>query len=322
MKSSRTITISSRSIVITLPCERVHANLVSPFSQKNIQQCRCGTESCRGVLGPKPKKPVEDKSLASALIAGTKRKLHDFMDSVITKTEHRQTSPKKRRIHSGNSAAAKTNNANVQTLAARDRAEREATEHDRQIASRQSRALNRSTPPITGRNARSKLLQGRMPSVKSSRITTVSYQRKVSRSSALKNVKRPARPHTTIRHALSASSKKRRQVENIPSTPTRSVRGSSVGSDETESPNITPASLRSASKKLRLTSTPAKDGSTMMGNEYDDSRSRTRRRGAKSGSSIENHANAAAVNWDYDTDNEVEISNHPTQSRPRTTSGR
>src|SRR5262245_51613505 len=30
----------------------------SPFSSKNIQECCCGTESCRGVLGPKPKKPA------------------------------------------------------------------------------------------------------------------------------------------------------------------------------------------------------------------------------------------------------------------------
>ncbi|KAL8870865.1 MAG: hypothetical protein Q9174_003185, partial [Haloplaca sp. 1 TL-2023] len=27
----------------------------NPYSVKNVQQCRCGAESCRGVLGPKPK---------------------------------------------------------------------------------------------------------------------------------------------------------------------------------------------------------------------------------------------------------------------------
>jgi hypothetical protein len=65
------ITISSKLSLITYALDQ--SDFLSPFSQKNIQECRCGTESCRGVLGPKPKKPIEEKSIASALIAGTKR---------------------------------------------------------------------------------------------------------------------------------------------------------------------------------------------------------------------------------------------------------
>ena len=50
----------------------------SPFSQKNVQKCLCGAESCRGVLGPKiserPKPRVENESQT----AGLKRKSRDI----------------------------------------------------------------------------------------------------------------------------------------------------------------------------------------------------------------------------------------------------
>jgi palmitoyltransferase ZDHHC9/14/18 len=114
---------------------------VSPFSQKNIQQCRCGTESCRGVLGPKPKKPLE--TFTSAFIAGSKRKFHEIVDSVRAKSEE-QMSPKKRKMDIGTAATTKARNADVKSEAAREQAERDAAEHSRQIASRQTRALKAS----------------------------------------------------------------------------------------------------------------------------------------------------------------------------------
>lgn len=33
-----------------------------PFSQKNVQECRCGSERCRGVLGPRPKEERKHKA--------------------------------------------------------------------------------------------------------------------------------------------------------------------------------------------------------------------------------------------------------------------
>ncbi|KAL9615989.1 MAG: hypothetical protein Q9160_009088 [Pyrenula sp. 1 TL-2023] len=33
-----------------------------PFSQKNVQECRCGSERCRGVLGPRPKEERKSKA--------------------------------------------------------------------------------------------------------------------------------------------------------------------------------------------------------------------------------------------------------------------
>lgn len=51
-----------------------------PYSQKNVQECRCGAVNCRGFLGPRPKEerkqksPDEDNKKPSKL-AGAKRKL-------------------------------------------------------------------------------------------------------------------------------------------------------------------------------------------------------------------------------------------------------
>lgn len=65
-----------------------------PFSQKNVQECRCGEACCRGFLGPKPKKDErrseekdgEPKSPKKSL----KRKLADAMDDVVEKVTKKQ----------------------------------------------------------------------------------------------------------------------------------------------------------------------------------------------------------------------------------------
>jgi palmitoyltransferase ZDHHC9/14/18 len=225
------------------------ANRASPFSQKNIQQCRCGTASCRGVLGPKPKKPVEDRSITSTIIAGTKRKFQDIMGSVRVKSEDNQNSPKKRKLHIGKSATVKVKNADVQSEVARERAEREAAEHSRQITSRQNRALKRSTPTA---NARRTHLRKGLPSIRSTRITTVSFPRKMPKVGALKSVKQSSRGASRQVKSVFGGSGRSHSSER-PSTPTQSDSG------ENDSPNITPASLRSASRKSGST-TPASRG--------------------------------------------------------------
>lgn len=56
-----------------------------PFSSRNVQECRCGAESCRGVLGPRPKevKKVEGKKGVVGRVKGAvkkgKRKLKELM---------------------------------------------------------------------------------------------------------------------------------------------------------------------------------------------------------------------------------------------------
>ncbi|KAK5945124.1 hypothetical protein PMZ80_002328 [Knufia obscura] len=59
-----------------------------PYSQKNVQVCRCGAENCRGVLGPKPKdlpkareeKEKEKEREKEGKFAGAKRKIGEILE--------------------------------------------------------------------------------------------------------------------------------------------------------------------------------------------------------------------------------------------------
>jgi palmitoyltransferase ZDHHC9/14/18 len=223
------------------------ADCRSPFSQKNIQQCRCGTGSCRGVLGPKPKKPIEDRPLVPTLIAGTKRKVQDLMAAGRAASEDSHLSPKRRKICFEDSATTKAKNANSQSEAAGDRLRREAAEHSRQIASRQNRAMNRSKSVIGSRRPRSTHVRTQLPSIRSTRLTTVSFKRKGPKASGLKAISQPVRSHVVAQYPKMASpGTDSRASGGRPTTP------KVLDSDQEEdvSLNITPASLRSASRKF------------------------------------------------------------------------
>lgn len=70
-----------------------------PFSQKNVQECRCGEPACRGILGPRPKKddrkseemedePKKDNKKGK----GLKRKMADALEDAVEKvTKKRKT---------------------------------------------------------------------------------------------------------------------------------------------------------------------------------------------------------------------------------------
>ena len=58
------------------------------FSAKNVQECRCGAPTCRGVLGPKPK---EIKEALKPITTGGKRKIQQVVeDAVETVTKRRK----------------------------------------------------------------------------------------------------------------------------------------------------------------------------------------------------------------------------------------
>ena len=61
----------------------------NPYSVKNVQECRCGAEGCRGVLGPKPK---EIREAIKPITAGGKRKIQQVVEDAV------ETVTKKRKI--------------------------------------------------------------------------------------------------------------------------------------------------------------------------------------------------------------------------------
>ncbi|KAF2856561.1 hypothetical protein T440DRAFT_494398 [Plenodomus tracheiphilus IPT5] len=218
-----------------------------PFSQKNIQICRCGTESCRGVLGPKPKKPIEEKSMVSVSLAGSKRKFSELTRVGKTGSRSSQSSPKKRKLDTTNSVTMKAQNAVIRSEVARERAERYASEHSRQIASRESRALLRSASETAAHRVRS----ANLPKIKTSTVRSkVSLIRRVPKAGGLKfGKKTSSHQSSSVITTASLNLRKGRSGALRPSTPTRATVAESSNSSEEASPNITPASLRSASKK-------------------------------------------------------------------------
>ena len=60
----------------------------NPYSVKNVQECRCGAPSCRGVLGPKPK---EIKDALKPITKDGKRKVQQALeDSIVAVTKKRK----------------------------------------------------------------------------------------------------------------------------------------------------------------------------------------------------------------------------------------
>ncbi|KAH8590256.1 hypothetical protein B0O99DRAFT_521715 [Bisporella sp. PMI_857] len=70
-----------------------------PFSAKNVQECRCGSDNCRGVLGPKPKDPKPIKEAIKDTVKGAgkavKRKISQMLGG---EDDSDVKSPKKRKI--------------------------------------------------------------------------------------------------------------------------------------------------------------------------------------------------------------------------------
>lgn len=68
-----------------------------PYSQKNVQVCRCGADNCRGVLGPKPKElPKKEKE---STLAGAKRKIAEVLEEgkeMVTGNKKRKTDERKK----------------------------------------------------------------------------------------------------------------------------------------------------------------------------------------------------------------------------------
>ncbi|KAJ8106953.1 hypothetical protein OPT61_g9197 [Boeremia exigua] len=293
-----------------------------PFSQKNIQECRCGTESCRGVLGPKPKKPVEERSIASAFIAGTKRKLQDFLGSARAKSESATGSPKKRKMFTGSS---KARTQDAVTKAAREQADLNAAEHSRQIASREDRALKRSSTLTVSKRLRPTVMRRTVNgSLKSTRTTTVNLQRKVARPGALKAINKPTRMNASVRRTNAGATTGRKGLlpSKRPSTPTSDSEVDDDESDEDASPNITPASLRSASKGGRKRVFNFDSDSQPSPPQPDRKRREVTRSNVAGRSRSVRQKIAATPRGLHDTGAGVKKVYHPAQSRPRTVRGR
>ena len=216
---------------------------------KNVQDCHCGTKSCRGYLGPKPKHATivsGAKAVGAAIGGGVKRAFGAVLGPGSGSAPN---SPKKRKTNP-HSATTKKENAIAEKAAEREKTERLKAEAVAQAASRKDRALHRSTSTsiLSARHTKKKLIRRAVPIKKTTRHMTVDYKRKISKTGlakpgALKRITK------TVKRTAGPPSKSQASMPNTPKRPARSVSPDAESESEDESPNITPASLRSAQKK-------------------------------------------------------------------------
>lgn len=76
----------------------------NPFAANNVQECRCGSANCRGIVGPRPKGPQDKgkleivKNTLKAVGTTTKRKLKELMGQNADDTDNDAPSQKKRKL--------------------------------------------------------------------------------------------------------------------------------------------------------------------------------------------------------------------------------
>ncbi|KAF2867167.1 hypothetical protein BDV95DRAFT_185746 [Massariosphaeria phaeospora] len=190
-----------------------------PFSSKNIQECRCGAKNCRGVLGPKPKKPpLQEEKPTTSLLAGAKRKFQEVFGSG-KRSESAPNSPKKRKgvPYMANSALTKLQNAQAETTAVRQKAEQEAARAAAQKNDRKNRLMQRGASTVTITSRRSAVVRrgtrAYTPNLTSTRKTTVNLKRSAPpKPGALKSIKK-----SLLKRASASASAKR----GIPPNPKR-----------------------------------------------------------------------------------------------------
>jgi palmitoyltransferase ZDHHC9/14/18 len=218
----------------------------------------------------------------------------------------------------------KGKNTNVKSEATHGRASKEAAEHFRQIVSRQHRALKRSTPETAPRHSRSYLSRKQPPLTKSTRVTTVGFARNLRRLGTSKVIKRSIHTQVVPQHRnVVGRGKGGLQVGLRPRTPTQSSSDPSSDSEEDASPNITPASLRSASKRSTHTS-PTMEGLVKNGRprKANSEHERLSKAHDISKSDFQQDEDVTATKATYMSEDGVEKSYHPAQSRSRSTRGR
>jgi palmitoyltransferase ZDHHC9/14/18 len=218
----------------------------------------------------------------------------------------------------------KGTNTNVKSEVIHGRASKEAAEHFRQIVSRQHRALKRSTPETTPRHSRSNLLRKQPTLTKSTRVTTAGFGRNLRRLGTSKVIKRSVRTQVGPQHRnVVGRGKGGLQTCLRPRTPTHSSSEPFSDSGEDASPNITPASLRSASKRSTRTS-PVVEGHVKNGRPRKTNSEHERLSNAYdiSKSDFQQAEDVTATKAIYMSEDGVEKSSHPAQSRSRSTRGR
>ncbi|EAW09240.1 putative histone-lysine N-methyltransferase (Ash1) [Aspergillus clavatus NRRL 1] len=181
-----------------------------PYSQKNVQQCRCGAPNCRGILGPRPrekdqrskeresrilnqkKSSITKKSTTTRKVTGTKRKSGTALDKSSSHLN------KKRRLLAPNSIA---------------KGVRKAVSKARASVSRSKTSAKRTTVTVQSKESKKTVTRGREPAPKAQAKAKESKPRSTVKlpkvKSAKTKVKAAILPKTSSKATTKSPSKPR-----------------------------------------------------------------------------------------------------------------
>lgn len=162
----------------------------SPYSQKNVQECRCGAETCRGVLGPRPR---EKEQRAKESRADDLKKPSPRLNTIAGMKRKRSRLPASQTIKSGIKNAVSKTRSTVSRSAASRRATAETKMTARATvtqASAKTKTTARTRAPTSAARSRSNQLSRPSAETKK-RILTKSTSR--SRSTKEKDESQPVR---------------------------------------------------------------------------------------------------------------------------------
>jgi histone-lysine N-methyltransferase ASH1L len=190
-----------------------------PYSQKNVQECRCGAANCRGFLGPRPKEerkqksPEEDNKKPSKL-AGAKRKIAEAIGEGQRRIAKKvKMTPPKAKVYKSK-APKKTSPVKVRKV--------------RLIKKAFSRKASATT--VQGLTRRPSKLQRLVENAKSktvSRSKTTVNKRVVSTSSSTVLIAKKAQK--TSNGTIGRSSSLREKASSVKSRVVRTVKGGQSG---------------------------------------------------------------------------------------------
>lgn len=195
-----------------------------PYSQKNVQVCRCGAEKCRGVLGPRPKEerkqksPEEEPKKSSGKLAGAKRKIAEAIEEGTHRlTKKAKVAPKAKVYRSTNSPKSLKSPVKVRKMKVVKKAVLHKKSNNSPLAgpARQPSKLKKLVASAHGKTAKQRI------------VSTTSSTALIEKDDT-----------TVASKPLSRSSSLRERASSVKSRVVRTVRGAQSGKSRTIRPII------------------------------------------------------------------------------------
>ena len=221
----------------------------NPYSIKNVQECRCGSTSCRGVLGPKPKETKEIKDALKPIANGGKRKMQQALEDAVESVT--ETVVKKRKLASDIPLKVKKGYAYVKIVG--EKASEKLTK-GKELASSgtENERLVRKVSERSLRGMR-RMTTSKITPKKTKRHTTITYSRGRSSTGAFRKQKDEEEEHDGGKEEWEDEGLKTPKIGKGKGSPNRTEVGKAGAFSATKNPSST---------KKRASSTKKATGST------------------------------------------------------------